>query len=100
LATWSNDIIGNSLDLIRDLVRSEPGLNLAVLIPLPVSPIFTKRWDIQCVVVIAARLLKTIGVESSRGASLQGINNGLWKLEKAASISADYPSGVLLDASS
>jgi hypothetical protein len=54
----------------------------------------------KCVVVVTARLLKTIGVESSRGASLQGINNGLWKLEKAASISADYPSGVLLDASS
>jgi hypothetical protein len=96
-AIRKHDVIGNALDLRRDLAWAVPGLGLEVLDPLPISPVLTKRRDMERLVVVTANLLEATGIEPPRGTALQGINNGIGKPEKAASVATGHPSVVLLD---
>jgi hypothetical protein len=66
-AIRKHDIIGNALDLRRDLTWAIPGLGPEIFDPLPIAPVLTKRRDVERLVVIATNLLKAIGVEPPRG---------------------------------
>jgi hypothetical protein len=99
-AVGEHNMLGNALDLLRNLTWMIPGLGLAIVDPLPATPVLTKRRDVMRLIVIAAHLLEKIGIEPPRRIPFPGINNGIGEPEETTSFSTGHPRVILLNNSS